>query len=441
LGISSKRIRLLEDAGFSSDSARSREAMLEACSDRLASPQYAWWIPGRIEVLGKHTDYAGGRSLLCATDIGIVCVASPRADSVLDIKDVRSGEEETFDLKADLQTATGDWTNYPRTAARRLWQNFGALRGANVAFTSDLPLAAGMSSSSALIVAFSLVIMRLNDLSQTDTYRENIASHEDLAGYLGTVENGKTFGTLAGDAGVGTFGGSEDHTAILCSSSDQLKQYSFCPIRHEKTVHFPDNHFFVIASSGVVAEKTGAALELYNRASRLAGATASALSKGVGESVDHIAAAVGRRGPETLRGFLRGEEGEFSSEDLLDRFDQFLIESEELIPHATRAMSENNLASFANDVFRSQETGARLLKNQVEQTEWLARRAVELEAMGASAFGAGFGGSVWALVNGDTVSGFVDTWHTDYIARFPEFESACKFIVTRPGPAAFEITG
>ena len=38
----------------------------------------------------------------------------------------------------------------------------------------------------------------------------------DLAGYLGTVENGRTFGPLAGDTGVGTFGGSEDHTAILC---------------------------------------------------------------------------------------------------------------------------------------------------------------------------------------------------------------------------------
>ena len=441
MGISSERIRLLEDAGFSSDSARSRKAMLEACWDRLARPQYAWWVPGRIEVLGKHTDYAGGRSLLCATDIGIVCVASPRADSVLDIKDVRSGEEEVFDLKADLKTTIGDWTNYPRTVARRLWKNFGALRGANVAFISDLPLAAGMSSSSALIIAFSLILLRLNGLSQTDTYRENIASLEDLAGYLGTVENGKTFGKLAGDSGVGTFGGSEDHTAILCSSSGQLKQYSFCPVRHEATVPFPDNHYFVVAASGVVAEKTGAALELYNRASHLAGATAAALGKGVGESLDYIAAAVRRQRPETLRGFLRGEKGEFSSKDLLDRFDQFLIESEELIPHAAKAMSENNLTSFAKDVNRSQETGARLLKNQVEQTEWLARSAVELGAMGASSFGAGFGGSVWALVNGNTVSRFVDNWHAGYIARFPQYESACKFILTGPGPAAFEITG
>ena len=42
----------------------------------------AWWVPGRIEFLGKHTDYAGGRSLLCATERGFAVVAVPRADSL-----------------------------------------------------------------------------------------------------------------------------------------------------------------------------------------------------------------------------------------------------------------------------------------------------------------------------------------------------------------------
>src|SRR3954469_11127256 len=40
----------------------------------------AWWVPGRIEFLGKHTDYAGGRSLVCATERGFAVVARPRAD-------------------------------------------------------------------------------------------------------------------------------------------------------------------------------------------------------------------------------------------------------------------------------------------------------------------------------------------------------------------------
>ena len=118
-----------------------------------------------------------------------------------------------------------------------------------------------------------------------------------------------------------------------------------------------------------------------------------------------------------------------------------MIESEEVIPSATGAIGKNDLDSFASLVARSQEAGARLLRNQVEQTEWLAARAVELGASGASAFGAGFGGSVWALTESNCVTGFVNAWRKDYAARYPELRSASEFIVTRPGPAAFELTG
>src|SRR5690349_17109863 len=44
-----------------------------------ASDATAWWVPGRIEFLGKHTDYAGGRSLLCAAERGFAVVSVPRS--------------------------------------------------------------------------------------------------------------------------------------------------------------------------------------------------------------------------------------------------------------------------------------------------------------------------------------------------------------------------
>src|SRR5438552_16784872 len=48
---------------------------------------HAWFVPGRLEVLGKHTDYAGGRSLVCAIQRGHCFVAAPRDDSELRISD------------------------------------------------------------------------------------------------------------------------------------------------------------------------------------------------------------------------------------------------------------------------------------------------------------------------------------------------------------------
>ena len=95
-------------------------------------------------------------------------------------------------------------------------------------------------------------------------------AREDLAGYLGTIENGQSFGSLIGGKGVGTFGGSQDHTAILCCQPGQLSQYSFCPVRCEGMIALPGDYIFCIGVSGVSADKTGGALEKYNRVSQLA---------------------------------------------------------------------------------------------------------------------------------------------------------------------------
>ena len=125
----------------------------------------AFFVPGRIEVLGKHTDYAGGRSLLAAIERGIRIEVEPRADAIVRVTDTRSGEEATFALDPAIEPAAGHWSNYPMTVARRLARNFPAARhGADLAFASDLPPAAGMSSSSALIVATYLALAAVNQV-------------------------------------------------------------------------------------------------------------------------------------------------------------------------------------------------------------------------------------------------------------------------------------
>ncbi len=115
------------------------------------------FVPGRIEVLGKHTDYAGGRSLTCAAERGFSVAYVPRDDDVLRAVG-RAGwpRGRSFAIDAGLRPQVGHWSNYPMTVARRLARNFGPLsRGADVAFFGTLPRAAGLSTSSALITACS----------------------------------------------------------------------------------------------------------------------------------------------------------------------------------------------------------------------------------------------------------------------------------------------
>ncbi len=397
-------------------------------------------VPGRIEVLGKHTDYAGGRSLVCAVDQGFVVSASPRSDDRVRVLNVAEGTEVLLGLDPSLPTPDAAWARYPATVLRRVARNFpDARRGADLAFLSDLPPAAGMSSSSALMVAIFLPLAALNRLEAAETYRRDIRSHEDLAGYLATVENGQSFGALTGDRGVGTFGGSEDHTAMLCGRAGELSQYSFCPVRHERQVAFPPDSSFVVAVSGVRAEKTGAAKDAYNRVSLAVRALVDVWRRASGRDEKSLAEAVERAGRGAVREAVsRAEVDGFDTRVLLDRFDQFVEESDVIVPAAGDALGLARLTDFGVLVDRSQELAERLLGNQVPETVALAREARELGAAAASAFGAGFGGSVWALVPTPGAEAFAGRWQDAYRVAFPE-RAAAAFLVTRPGPAASQV--
>lgn len=426
--------------------ARCAARLIEAGLDGRAAAG-AWFVPGRLEVLGKHTDYAGGRSVVAAASQGICIVAVPREEARIRAFALDMDDECEFAFSGELVRPVGHWSNYPMTVARRLARNFpGELHGAEMAVAGDLPPAAGMSSSSALMIACSLVLMKINALADRDGYRRNIDVAEDLAGYLATVENGQSFGDLAGDKGVGTFGGSEDHTAILCSRAGRLSQYSYCPVRWERAIELPAGWCFAVAASGAVAEKTGEAMDRYNRASRRAAAVAEAWREATGRSDPHIAAALGSDEPdaaaERMRHVLAGlpEGGPMSARELTTRFEHFLAESEVIVPAAGNALTDGNLAAFGELVDRSQKLAETLLGNQIPQTSFLSRRARQLGAAAATGFGAGFGGSVWALVARDRAEALLEQWRGDYAREFPEEAQAASFFLTRPGPAAFEIT-
>ncbi len=431
----------VKKAGFV---ARAAEALIASDNPKSAEAR-AFFVPGRIEVLGKHTDYVGGRSMVVAADRGFCFVIVPRDDEQVSIMELDADDRVNFSISPDLAPKVGHWSNYPMTVARRVARNFpGRIFGLSGVFRSDLPPAAGMSSSSALMIACFTALSACNDLTARAEYVENIHCVEDLAGYLGTVENGQSFGTLAGDKGVGTFGGSEDHTAIMCCKPRMLSQYSYCPTRFERHMELPAGLAFAVASSGVVAEKTGEAMGKYNRASLLAGAVVEAWRQASGRDEPNIAAALAA-GPieemkEKIRAALSARVGdEFSPEDLLARFNHFVLESEEVIPAAGDALLRGDLDEFGKLVERSQDGAEKLLGNQVPQTCFLADSAVDCGAVAASAFGAGFGGSVWAMVRIEGSDQMLDRWSDAYKHAYPDDAKRAAFFLIEPGPAAFEI--
>jgi len=425
-----------QKAGLFADAAQRLSAEGVSTHQRAV----ACFVPGRIEVLGKHTDYAGGRSLLVAAERGFCAVGVPRDDGKVVMIDVGSNQQAEIKMEPNASAQPSHWSNYPATVVQRMVQNFsGTYQGVTLAFSSDLPRAAGMSSSSALVVMTFMMLARINRLESHATYRQNLPNPTDLAGYLGAVENGISFGSLCGDRGVGTFGGSEDHTAILCSQVAQMVQFSFCPVRRERVISMPSDYVFAIGSSGIVAEKTGAAMKKYNQVSLLARAATELWRQSTGRNDPHLAAAIASSedAPERLAQILREQQHpDFRADQLLGRFHQFLEESTEIIPAVPKDFTQDNLQSFGHLVDRSQALGARLLQNQTPETVFLAERARHHGATAASAFGAGFGGSVWALVSQQHAERLLEQWRSDYATAFPSYRSSASFFLTHAGPAA-----
>jgi galactokinase len=417
--------------------------LLQTLGHAAGEAAVALFVPGRIEVLGKHTDYAGGRSLLAAAEYGFCLLAIPRDDGLVRIGDGALVESVDFELSPDLAPEMGHWSNYPMTVVRRISRNFpGCRTGLDIAFASNLPAAAGMSSSSALMIGTFLSLAEINDLESQPGYRETIGSREALAGYLGCVENGEDFATLAGDRGVGTFGGSEDHTAMLCARTGQLVRYAYAPVRFEEAIPIPGGFSFAIACSGVAANKTGDARELYNRASQLAATAIEVWNEVTGRSDRHLGEAVAS-GPdaiERMREILRrAQNAGADPEDLLDRFEHFLLESEQILPEASDALRIGDLDEFGRLVDRSQSAAEGLLKNQVPETVALAGIARALGARATSAFGAGFGGSVWALVGESEAGNFLEEWASHYRKDHPRQADSCRFLLTGSGPCALRL--
>jgi len=420
---------------LSAEEAESKAALFERARSALGSSAREarlWWVPGRIEFLGKHTDYCGGPSLICAIGRGFAVAANSRVDGVIRVTDASSGERIDGELDCELAPPRRHWSNYPLTVARRVARNFpGPLRGAEIAFASDLPQAAGLSSSSALIIATFLALSEANNLADRREYRDAIGSVEDLAGYLGAVENGSDFRNLAGDQGVGTEGGSQDHTAMLCARRGALAQYRFAPVHLERSVPLPNDHAYVVAASGVSAAKTGNALELYNRASRFAAEALTTLRAATGSSAPTLAALLAElpNGMDDVGRALRGRA------ELLLRVAHLHSEAR-LVRAAGDALGIGDLVALGAMVDASQSTAERLLGNQVPETIALARSARELGAVAASAFGAGFGGSVYALVETGGAEDFRHRWVKAYAAAFPNRCANATFFVTRAGPPA-----
>jgi len=228
---------------------------------------------GRVNLVGTHVDHRGGSvNPICINDMWLV--AEPRDDDIVLAKDVESGEfaDEQFSIKqclpvgekirdwdswcyAEFEKRKGDpsvtWSNYIRAAVLYLQYlntkddgSFShAIKGMNMLFYGDIPRAAGLASSSALVMAATEAVIRLNNLRIEPV---DMIEHWGFAEWY-----------------VGTRGGCSDHAAIIYGRPNKILHITAFPAKVDSTT-LPEGFCVLLANSLVEAKKRVGARDFFN---------------------------------------------------------------------------------------------------------------------------------------------------------------------------------
>ncbi len=229
------------------------ESLLQIHSEKWpsATPKVAR-APGRVNLIGEHTDYNGLPVMPAAIDREISVAFSDSLSAEVNIANTKNDYGvHSFQMSDNIERSEmGDWSNYVKAACQAVW-NWAAenqpkkmpLNGYNAVFSGSIPAGSGLSSSSALVVASAIALVDINKLN---------ISKSDLAELL-----------AKGERYVGTEGGGMDQAASLLARPLSAIKIDFVPIR-TTLVKMPQNARIVIANSMVEAKKTGGAREAYN---------------------------------------------------------------------------------------------------------------------------------------------------------------------------------
>jgi len=370
--------------------------------------------PGRVNLIGDHVDYNDLPVLPMAIQHRIMMLVRSREDARVRLENVDPAYEPvSFEVGAAIEAdGAGHWANYSKAAAQALVRAFGPLAGLDGLVLGTIPPAAGLSSSSALVVAAALALGDVNDLA-TDR-RALMALLADAEHY------------------VGTRGGGMDQAICLGATPGTATRIDFRPLRLNP-VGVPGDWRFLVGSSGVRARKSAGAREVYNRRRQECDEAIAMLTEDLGLEGD----ARTWRGvlevlaPDELTARLSG-----ALDAPLDRRARHVLTEAARVDTAAAAMAAGDAHAFGRLMTESHES----LRDDYEvsgpELNALVSLALEAGAAGARLTGAGLGGCVVALAPAPVASRIEARWREAFHGPRGIDHPDSVFVADAAGPAS-----
>jgi len=336
----------------------SADRLRKRFAEHLHAQPRLFAAPGRINIIGEHTDYAGGLAMPAAIDRCCLIAAAPRPDRTLRVNALDL--DEVAELNLDRLTPCGDWSDYVAGVAYILAEAGAPLGGADLFITSDVPMGAGVSSSAALEVAAVLALTSLAKIK---------ADGRQIAAWAQAAENrfvGVPCGIMDQYASANGVEGSALvlDCAALASTPAPLPPYARFLLVHSMVRHR--------LTDGAYAERRADCAEA---AVRL--------------ELDHLAALDPLHLPFALAR-LPGR---------LARRCRHVVSETERVRKAAQALQSGDLATVGALMNQSHASLRDDMEVSVPEVDFLAHIARHAPGvLGARMMGAGFGGCVLVLV-------------------------------------------
>jgi galactokinase len=366
------------------------------------TPTHVSRAPGRLELLGNHTDYNDGLVMSLAVDRYIGFASSPRTDGRIELVSSAFAEGEVFLLDEIKSNPSARWADYVKGVLLQLRKRGVNFSGFSAAIHGTIPMGAGMSSSAALEVATALSVRRLYPFSLGATGAAATPPARDSRGELPPLapEERLEIAKVCRAA-------ENEFVGVKCGILDQIsslygKAWSVIDIDCQslKVEHAPmPGEAIIVCNSGVKHALVGGE---YNELRENCESAAKKLGVRVLRSVDLKQVEAGKS-RLTRREYecARHVTGEIAR-----------------VVAGARALREDDHRQFGQYMFQSHESSRDFLKNSTRELDILVELAREHPGcLGARLTGGGFGGATINLVSYHQAESFMHHMSRKYEER------------------------
>lgn len=338
-----------------------------------AAPKATLFTPGRVNLIGEHTDYNGGMVLPTAIELGLTIALSPRSD---DKTRLYSDKFDTMAERTVSDAVQDHWSDYV-IGAVKLANETGLLDGgADIAIETTLPFGAGLSSSAAVIVCILKIGRELSGKDMSDTEISVLARR---------VEN----------EFIGMPCGIMDQMAVAIARPGQALALDTESLNYD-LVDLPKDHHMAVVHSGQFRELAEGRYKIRK------------------EECDEIKVALGHDN------ICRVSDAELAAlnalPDILQRRAKHCVTDHRRTIKAVNCLRSNDMVSLGKLMNESHISMRDDFEITVPTVDKLVADAVTLGALGARQTGGGFGGCIVACIPKDKVEG----WSAALFAQNPD---------------------